>query len=200
MTAELISWAPAGWHLVRLGLAVLCGILVTALPATILLVRARRRQQRLRRQLARLSTSTALLAGSARNGQPRRVGAGADPDEDVQRCDSPAAGSEPEPERKKDTRGPDERPTGVDEPTEPDALAAAAAPERSTGAERPEHRGGSDGESYFGSEESAERFRREYLQPMDDSKQRLEELRMRLTGELRMEENEHSGNGRQPGA
>ncbi|MGJ7907040.1 hypothetical protein ACOQFL_11210 [Actinopolyspora sp. H202] len=212
MTAELIPWAPAGWHLLRLGLAVLSGVLLTALPAAILLFRARRRQQRLRRQLARLTTSTALLSGSGRNGQPRRIGRGAPQEDDAERVESSEA-SAAEPDNRTDpTRdeGPRNRPvtpTGVEAPTEPDAMAGTDVSEQPARTEQPTNPGksnagdsppGSPGaESHFGSEESAERFHREYIQPMDDSKQRLEELRMRLTGELRMEENGHSSNGRQ---
>ncbi|SFT54196.1 hypothetical protein SAMN04487904_103249 [Actinopolyspora lacussalsi subsp. righensis] len=207
MTAELIPWAPAGWHLLRLGLAVLSGVLLTALPATILLVRARRRQQRLRRQLARLTTSTALLSGPGRNGQPRRVGTGVPQEDEAEHAESPEAGAaEPgdraDPARDEESRNRPVAPSGVDAPTEPDATAGTDVPERSARTEQPTTAenpttGNFGAETHFGSEESAERFRREYIQPMDDSKQRLEELRMSLTGELRMEENGHSGNGQQ---
>ncbi|SDK66288.1 hypothetical protein SAMN04487820_110249 [Actinopolyspora mzabensis] len=202
MTAELIPWAPAGWHLLRLGLAVLSGVLLTALPAAILLVRARRRQQRLRRQLARLTTSTALLSGSGRNGQPRRVGTGAPQEGEAERAGPSEAGTaEPgdraEPARDEQFRNRPATPSGVDAPTEPDVTAGTEVAEQPARTEDPTSTGNLGVDSHFGSEESAERFRREYIQPMDDSKQRLEELRMRLTGELRMEENGHSGNGQQ---
>ncbi|WP_157062884.1 hypothetical protein [Actinopolyspora mortivallis] len=210
MFAELTSLFPVGWHPVRLGLAALCGALVTALPAVILLVRARRRHTRLRRQLARLTTSTALLTGTGRNGQPRRIGAEHEPD--TEPAEKPPAQHAETPPRKPGPGGsPPPAPRDpVEQETVPDALRSPAPQADPAGAESGgaiggEHPIGRDGaqhptgdEARFGSQEIAERFRREYAAAMDDSRQRLEELRTRLTGELGARGTEQSNDDQRP--
>ncbi|NYH79642.1 hypothetical protein FHR84_002980 [Actinopolyspora biskrensis] len=227
MLAELTSWGPAGERALQLGLAVLCGALVTAIPATILLVRARHRQARLRSQLARLTTSTALLTGTGRNGQPRRVGTG-DPEEgpagrtetapatshtssssETPRPPSPGVFPDPEtvpdqprptarnemPDRDDTTRT--ETTTGNGHPNEPPREPNNEPPrERNQEQNRTQHT--STENLDFGSQEIAERFRREYMEALDDSKNRLDQLRSRLSGELRTGEAEPSTNGHRP--
>ncbi|WP_157405195.1 hypothetical protein [Actinopolyspora halophila] len=227
MLAELTSWGPAGERFLRLGLAVLCGALITAIPATVLLVRARRHQARLRSQLARLTTSTALLTGTGRNGQPRRVGTGSteegptggtettpvtsntNPSAETPRPPSPGVFPDPEtvpdqprptarnemPDRDSTTRT--ETTTESGRPSEPPREQNDESPrERNQEQNRTQHF--STEHLDFGSQEIAERFRREYMEALDDSKNRLDQLRSRLTGELRTEEAEPSTNGHRP--
>ncbi|WP_438387517.1 hypothetical protein [Actinopolyspora saharensis] len=227
MLAELTSWGPAGERFLRLGLAVLCGALITAIPATVLLVRARHRQARLRSQLARLTTSTALLTGTGRNGQPRRVGAGDAEETSGGRTETTSAGSYPsapsetprqpspgvfpDPETVPDQPRPNARnemPDGDNtmrtettpdngRPSEP-ARERGEEPQRESEQERNRTQHTSAEDLDFGSQEIAERFRREYMEALDDSKNRLDQLRSRLTGELRTDEAAHSTNGHRP--
>lgn len=223
MLAELTSWGPAGERFLRLGLAVLCGALITAIPATVLLVRARRHQARLRSQLARLTTSTALLTGTGRNGQPRRVGTGhteegttgrtetvpygSHPTSSAETSRPPSPGVFPDPETVPDQP----RPTARNEMPDRDNTTTTengrpSESPRDQNDEPPRERNQENNRTQnfstdnldFGSQEIAERFRREYMEALDDSKNRLDQLRSRLSGELRADEAEPSTNGHRP--
>lgn len=232
MIAEMIDWDGTGGRVTALLIAFLLGVVVTGVPCGVLLIRARRRRLRLRQQIARLTTSTALLTGSSRNGLPQRVGESVDDEEPggapsmaswPDSSDAPessdawaasgvsdpvgdaVAQAPPEltvsPPRQGAKTPPEDQDTWPSMPANPAVSSEAnhsnGGSDRSDGAETAHHNGDSPiGD--FASEESAARFRREYVDPMNDSRRQLAELRSRLSGELRWDgDNGHGGDDQQ---
>lgn len=190
------------WELSRLLVAVLLGIALVAVPAALLLIRARRRESRLRRQVARLTTAQALLnpnrsgsgqrdtvrQGSAVPAQQIRDGAEADTGragESARESEPlPAAAVADIPEAPGSRARPAEATTSAqvpiqldhpdpDPPTQPEP---ASGQQREAGVQS----ASAPADPPLGSEESAERFRRDYTDPMTEHRKRLADLRSQL--------------------